>query len=145
MLHTFPAVSRTETSPLATRRAALETGVVSGFLPAMRRGMCLYSDDPDDPWVFRVEIPEYGKHYRVVFTRPEGGEMRLRMEVLSFRKRPDVRNPRPWVTGALAVGAARGDSTAAKPAPPAPRRGRRRVLDALRAARSTPLDERRAP
>jgi hypothetical protein len=68
--------------------------------------MCLYPDDPDDPWVFRVEIPEYGKHYRVVFTRPEGGEMRLLMEVLSFRKRPDVRNPRPWVTGALAVGAA---------------------------------------
>jgi hypothetical protein len=75
-------------------------------VPAMRRGMRLYPDDPDDPWVFRVEIPEYGKHYSVVFTQPEGGEMRLLMEVLSFRKRPDVRNPRRWVNGALAAGTA---------------------------------------
>jgi CubicO group peptidase (beta-lactamase class C family) len=74
-------------------------------VPAMRRGMRLYPDDPDDPWVFRVEIPEYGKHYRVVFTRPEGGEMRLLMEVLSFRKRPDARNPRRWANVALAAGA----------------------------------------
>jgi hypothetical protein len=32
--------------------------------------------------------------------------MRLLMEVLSFRKRPDVRNPRRWVNGALAAGTA---------------------------------------
>jgi CubicO group peptidase (beta-lactamase class C family) len=76
-------------------------------VPAMRRGMRLYPDDPHDPWVFRVEIPEYGKHYRVVFAPArEDGSMRLLMEVLSFRKRPDLRNPRPWVTGALAAGAA---------------------------------------
>ncbi|HEU4528742.1 MAG TPA: serine hydrolase domain-containing protein [Actinomycetota bacterium] len=75
-------------------------------VPALRRGMRLYPDDPDDPWVFRVEIPEYGKHYRVVFTRSEGGEMRLLMEVLSFRKRPDARNPRRLLRAGVAVGAA---------------------------------------
>jgi CubicO group peptidase (beta-lactamase class C family) len=75
-------------------------------VPAMRRGMRLNPDDPGDPCVFRVEIPEYGKNLRVVFTRaPEDGGMRLLMEVLSFRKRPDVRNPRWWANAALAAGA----------------------------------------
>jgi hypothetical protein len=78
-------------------------------LPAMRRGMRLYPDDPDDPWVFRVEFPGYGKTSRVVFTRrQEGGRatMRLLMDVLSFQKRPNIRNPRRWVNGALGLGAA---------------------------------------
>jgi CubicO group peptidase (beta-lactamase class C family) len=75
-------------------------------VPAMRRGMRLNPDDPDDPCVYRVEIPEYGKNLRVVFARaPEDGGMRLLMEVLSFRKRPDVRNPRRWANAALAAGA----------------------------------------
>jgi CubicO group peptidase (beta-lactamase class C family) len=75
-------------------------------VPAMRRGMRLYPDDPDDPWVFRVEIPDYGKNLRVVFARaPEDGGMRLLMDVLSFRKRPDARNPRRWANAALASGA----------------------------------------
>jgi CubicO group peptidase (beta-lactamase class C family) len=68
--------------------------------PAMRRGMRLYPDDPDDPWVFRVEFPEYGKSSRVVFT---GGQLLL--DVLSFRKRPDLRNPKRWGNGVLAAGA----------------------------------------
>jgi CubicO group peptidase (beta-lactamase class C family) len=72
---------------------------------AMRRGMRLNPDDPDDPWVFRVEIPEYGKNLRVVFARAPDGGMRLLMDVLSFRKRPDVRNPRRWANAALAAGA----------------------------------------
>jgi hypothetical protein len=75
-------------------------------MPAMRRGMRLNPDEPDDPWVFRVEIPEYGKNMRVAFAQaPEDGGMRLLMEVLSFRKRPDVRNPRRWANAALAAGA----------------------------------------
>jgi CubicO group peptidase (beta-lactamase class C family) len=75
-------------------------------VPAMRRGMRLNPDDPDDPWVFRIEIPDYGKNLRVVFARaPENRGMRLMMEVLSFRKRPDVRNPRRWANAALAAGA----------------------------------------
>jgi CubicO group peptidase (beta-lactamase class C family) len=77
-------------------------------VPAMRRGMRLYPDDPDDPWVFRVELPAYGKNYRVVFNggSEEGGRAtRLLMEVFSFRKRPGVRNPRPWLNGTLLAGA----------------------------------------
>jgi hypothetical protein len=53
-------------------------------VPAMRRGLRLYPDDPDDPWVFRVEFPEYGKNSRVVFAcaREEGP---MRLDVLSAR------------------------------------------------------------
>jgi CubicO group peptidase (beta-lactamase class C family) len=78
-------------------------------VPAMRRGLRLHPDDPDDPWVFRVEFPDYGKSLRVVFSRrpeEEGAAMRLLLDVMSFRKRPAVRNPRRWVNGALAAGAA---------------------------------------
>jgi CubicO group peptidase (beta-lactamase class C family) len=78
-------------------------------IPALRHGLGLYPDDPDDPWVFRVEFPDYGKSSRVVFSRgPEGrgAPMRLVLDVMSFHKRPEVRNPRRWVNGALAAGAA---------------------------------------
>jgi hypothetical protein len=74
----------------------------------MRRGVRLYSDDPDDPWVFRVEFPEYGKNYRLVFNRGSeeaGSSTQLLMDVVSFRKRPEIRNPRRWVNGTLAAGA----------------------------------------
>ena len=74
----------------------------------MRRGLRLYPDDPDDPWVFRVEFPDYGKSSRVVFSRrPEGGAaMRLLLDVMSLQKRPELRSPRLWLNGALAAGAA---------------------------------------
>jgi CubicO group peptidase (beta-lactamase class C family) len=96
--------------------AAAEVVVRGGHLvlkpltpvPALRRGMRLYPDDPDDPYVFRVEIPEYGKNYRVVFARGPGGEetdARLLLEVMSFRKRPDARNPRRLANAALLGGA----------------------------------------
>jgi CubicO group peptidase (beta-lactamase class C family) len=78
-------------------------------VPAMRRGLRLHPDDPDDPWVFRVEFPDYGKSFRVVFSpRSEdgGAPMRLLLDVMSFQQRPEVRNPRRWVNGALAAGAA---------------------------------------
>jgi CubicO group peptidase (beta-lactamase class C family) len=77
-------------------------------IPAMRRGLRLYPDDPDDPWVFRIYFPEFGMEFRVVFVGgPEDRvATRLLMDVMSFERRPDFRNPRPWVTGGLAVGAA---------------------------------------
>jgi CubicO group peptidase (beta-lactamase class C family) len=78
-------------------------------IPAMRRGLRLYADDPDDPWVFRIKFPNYGKSSRVVFSRgPEdrGAPMRLLLDVMSLQKRPEVRNPRRWVNGAAAAGAA---------------------------------------
>jgi CubicO group peptidase (beta-lactamase class C family) len=77
-------------------------------IPAMRRGFRLYPDDPDDPWVFRIYFPEFGMNLRVVFYSGPQDETatRLLMDVMSFERRPDFRNPRPWVTGGLAVGTA---------------------------------------
>ena len=77
-------------------------------VPAMRRGFRLYPDDPDDPWVFRIDFPEFGMEFRVVFDGgpKDGTAARLLMDVMSFERRPNLRNPRPWVTGGLAVGAA---------------------------------------
>jgi CubicO group peptidase (beta-lactamase class C family) len=77
-------------------------------IPAMRRGFRLYPDDPDDPRVFRSYFPEFGMEFRVVFDGgpEEGMATHLLMDMMSFERRPDLRNPRPWVTGGLAVGAA---------------------------------------
>ena len=77
-------------------------------IPAIRRGMRLYPDDPGDPWAFRVEMPEYGINLRVVFSQsPENGRTvtRLLTDMFSFRKRPDARNPRRLAGGALLAGA----------------------------------------
>jgi hypothetical protein len=77
-------------------------------IPAMRRGFRLYPDDPDDPRVFRIYFPEFGMDFRVVFDGgpKDGAATRLLLDVMSFERRPDFRNPRPWVTGGLAVGTA---------------------------------------
>ncbi len=77
-------------------------------IPAIRRGMRLHPDDPNDPLTFRVEMPEYGINLRVVFSHsPEQGRTitRLLTDAFSLQKRPDARNPRPWVQGALLAGA----------------------------------------
>ena len=77
-------------------------------IPAMRHGFRLYPDDPDDPYVFRIQFPEFGTDLRVVFDREpkEGAAMRLFLDRMLFERRPDLRNPRPWLTGLLAAGAA---------------------------------------
>jgi CubicO group peptidase (beta-lactamase class C family) len=77
-------------------------------IPALRRGFRLYPDDPNDPWVFRIYFPESGMNFRVVFDSgpQDGPATRLLMDVMSFERRPDFRNPRPWLTGGLTVGAA---------------------------------------
>jgi hypothetical protein len=77
-------------------------------IPAMRRGFRLYPDDPDDPWVFRIYFPELGMDLGVVFDGEsgKGGARRLLLDMMSFERQPDVRNPRPWMTGGLAVGTA---------------------------------------
>ena len=77
-------------------------------VPAIRHGMRLHPDDANDPYVFRVEMPEYGINLRVVFSHShEQGRTRTRLltDSFSFQKRPDARNPRSWVQGALLVGA----------------------------------------
>jgi CubicO group peptidase (beta-lactamase class C family) len=77
-------------------------------VPAMRRGFRLYPDDPKDPYVFRIYFPEFGLNLRVVFQKEgEGGTPRhLFLDMMSFERRPDFRNPRPWLTGGLTVGGA---------------------------------------
>ena len=99
----------------ATLGAGVEVAVRGGHLtltplhpiPAMRRGMRLHSDDPDDPWVFRVEFADYGIDLPVAFSRggDSASDTRLVLDLLSFRKRPDVRNPRRWVNATAAAGA----------------------------------------
>jgi hypothetical protein len=77
-------------------------------IPSMRRGFRLYPDDPDDPRVFRIYFPEFGMNFRVVFDGgpKDGSATRLLLDVMSFERRPDFRNPRPWATGGLAAGTA---------------------------------------
>jgi hypothetical protein len=77
-------------------------------IPAIRRGMRLHPDDPSDPWVFRLEIREYGINIHVVFSQTaEKGETatRLLTDVFSLQKRPEARNPRRLAAGALLAGA----------------------------------------
>jgi hypothetical protein len=77
-------------------------------LPAMRKGMRLYPDDPEDPYVFRVDLSDVGMGtMQVVFTgapdtRP--GRRRLLLDVMSFDKRLDAQNPRRLTTGVLTAG-----------------------------------------
>jgi hypothetical protein len=78
-------------------------------VPAMRRGLRLHPDDPGDPRVFRAELPEFGMSQRVAFSEASkhtATPPRLLIDLISFPKRPDVRNPRRWAAGAAAVGAA---------------------------------------
>jgi hypothetical protein len=77
-------------------------------IPALRRGFRLYPDDPDDPYVFRIHFPGFGIELRVVF---DGGSnertaWRLLLDMMSFERRPDFRNPRRLLTGGLAAGTA---------------------------------------
>ena len=43
---------------------------------------------------------------RVVFDGgpEEGSATRLLLDLMSFERRPDLRNPRPWLTGVAAAG-----------------------------------------
>jgi len=77
-------------------------------VPAMRRGLRLYPDHPADPRVFRAEMPEFGMSLPVAFSATPAtgtGTTRLMLEDWSFHKRPEYRNPRPWVTAAAATSA----------------------------------------
>lgn len=92
----------------------------------MRRGLRLHLDDPDDPRVFRAVLPGFGMSQRVLFSQAsEDGVTppRLLIDLFSFQKRPDVRNPRRWVRGAAAAGAV---ALAIATAGTTPRKGRRR-------------------
>lgn len=77
-------------------------------IPAVRKGLRLHPEG-DDPYAFRIDLSAFGLGTsRVVFSRRSDGEVMalyLGLAPMSFEKRPDVRNPRPWVNGAVVVGA----------------------------------------
>lgn len=77
-------------------------------LPAMRKGMRLYPDDPDDPYVFRVDLSGVGMGtLPVVFSRGplRSGTARMYLDLTAFHKRADSRNPRRLAGQAITAGA----------------------------------------
>jgi hypothetical protein len=78
-------------------------------VPALRRGMPLHPADRDDPFAFTVDFSGLGKGaLPVVFGGFDQVTPTLLLNGIAFRKRPDLRNPRPWLTGALSAGAGAG-------------------------------------
>jgi hypothetical protein len=77
-------------------------------IPAVRRGFRLHPDR-DDPYAFRIDLSGFGAGTSpVVFSHKPDGEvtaLHLGLTPMSFHKRPDIRNPRPWIKGALIAGA----------------------------------------
>ena len=77
-------------------------------IPAVRKGLRLHPDG-DDPYAFRIDVSAFGPGTSpVVFSRDPDGDvtaLHVGLSPMSFQKRPDVLNPRRWITGALAVGA----------------------------------------
>lgn len=77
-------------------------------IPALRKGMPLYPDDPKDPYAFRVDFSALGMGtLPVIFTTTRAGQRvhRLWLDLMAFEKRPDVRNPRRLAAGALTASA----------------------------------------
>jgi hypothetical protein len=74
-------------------------------VPALRRGLRLHPDDPDDPYVFRVDLAQYGiGTARVVFSRdPAGAPTGIHLDGLPLSADKRVvpgRTGSPWATGA---------------------------------------------
>jgi CubicO group peptidase (beta-lactamase class C family) len=79
-------------------------------IPALYRGFRLHPDDEQDPYVFRIDLSEFGiGTARVVFSRdPKAGTTSIHLDLapLSLHKQAAMKNPR-WraagVVGALGV------------------------------------------
>ena len=95
-------------------------------IPALYKGFPLHPDDDKDPYVFRIDLAEFGLgSLRVVFGRDPGGattRVHLDLMPLTLQKQPATLNPRWWATGALVVAATalvirrgRGRPLAARP------------------------------
>ena len=70
-------------------------------IPAAYRGIQLHADDETDPYVFRIDLSQFGMGTsRVVFSRADGTgtttAVHTDMGLLSFQKRPHERNPGRW-------------------------------------------------
>jgi CubicO group peptidase (beta-lactamase class C family) len=79
-------------------------------VPVLYRGFLLHPDDDKDPYVFRVDLSQFGwGALRVVFGREPGtGTTVAYLEVfpMTLRKQPAGTNPRLWTTGAVAAATA---------------------------------------
>ena len=76
-------------------------------IPAVYRAWPLHPDDDRDPYVFRIDLSEFGiGTARVIFSREPGAATtaaHLDVVPLSVQKQPATKNPRLWATSALAV------------------------------------------
>jgi CubicO group peptidase (beta-lactamase class C family) len=79
-------------------------------IPALYRGVPLYPDDVEDPYVFRIELPSLGGAGRVVFSGEPGvGTTAVHLFPRSFRREAAAKGPRSWAPvtlGAVAVATA---------------------------------------
>jgi CubicO group peptidase (beta-lactamase class C family) len=78
-------------------------------IPAALKGFPLDPDDVDDPYVFRLDLTEFGIGVaRVVFSHDAvAGTTRVHTDLVarSLERRPHARNPRVWISRALAAAA----------------------------------------
>lgn len=85
-------------------------------VPALYRGFALHPDDATDPYVFRLDLSEFGMGTgRVVFSREPGvGTTAVHFDLfpLSLHKQPARTNPRIWARGALGALALAGTAIA---------------------------------
>jgi CubicO group peptidase (beta-lactamase class C family) len=115
--YSFGPGALTDPQPRAMLGAGVEVVVRRGQLtirgqtpiPAVRRGLRLHRDGAD-PYAFRIDLAAMGPGTSpVVFSRGPDGKvtaLHVGLNPMSFHKRPDIRNPRLWVYGALAAATA---------------------------------------
>ncbi len=74
-------------------------------IPALYRGFALHPDDADDPYVFRIDLSQFGMPAaRVAFSHePAVGATSVQMDLapMTFHKRAAKRTRRVWVQRAL--------------------------------------------
>jgi CubicO group peptidase (beta-lactamase class C family) len=94
------------------RRGRLTLRVLSP-IAALYRGFPLHPDDTEDPYVFRIDLTEFGiGTARVVFRCEPGNKTSANLDLmpLSLLKQPAIKNPRLWLN--CSVGALAAASTA---------------------------------
>jgi CubicO group peptidase (beta-lactamase class C family) len=119
-----PSADLTDTRAWSMAGAGAEVVVRRGQLmvralspiSALFKGFALHPDDSEDPYVFRIDVSEFGIGTgRVIFTREPGvGTTAVHLEgaMMSLRKQRAIKNPRLWVTGAVGALAAAAAATA---------------------------------
>ncbi|MGZ4668057.1 MAG: serine hydrolase domain-containing protein [Blastococcus sp.] len=97
-------------------------------IPPLYRGFDLHPDDPDDPYVFRLDFSEFGMgRMRLVFGRaPDGRTTAVHFDLMpvSAERRPAGTNPRRWLGGATALATATAVAVRARRRPVPARVGR---------------------